>query len=71
MKIRVIKGFIKRHNLTTRNAANVKSSRAEMSAEIIQEFLDNLNKVAESVEPCNFYNYDETNIRDEAMYCSV
>ena len=54
-----LNGFAKRHDLTQRMATNVKASRAEISSEMISEYIDNLS------EPSNLFNYDETNVTDD------
>jgi len=35
-----------------------------LSAEVVNSFFDNFEKSAAGIEPCNIYNYDETNLRD-------
>ena len=57
--------FLKRHReLSIRTANLIKRSRAGLSHEIINSFFDNYEKSAAGIEPCNIYNYDETNLRD-------
>jgi len=60
-----IKGFIKRHNLTSRVAANIKPNRAEITPEVINNYFANLAPLLENVPASNIFNYDETNITDD------
>ena len=57
--------FKNRHGLTARLAQNIKPSRAEMSPGAVKDFFQRLEKEMEGVEPCNVYNYDETNVTDD------
>ena len=57
--------FTNRNNLTQRIASNVKTSRAEISPEIINEYFNNLESSFNGIRPENFYNYDETNVTDD------
>ena len=59
-----LKGFMFRHNLTTRVATNVKRARATVTADTINEYFDNLEKELEGIPPSNILNYDETNLTD-------
>ena len=60
-----LKGFAKRKKLTQRFAENVKSSRAEVCAEDINNYFDNLRIFVEGVTSENIFNYDETNVTDD------
>lgn len=61
-----VAGFMKRHpQLSVRTANLIKRSRGAVSLEQIDEFFDNFEKSAEGVLPCNMWNYDETNLRDD------
>ena len=59
-----LKGFMRRHNLTTRVATNVKRSRATVTPTTINAYFDNLEKELEGIPPSNILNYDETNLTD-------
>ena len=59
-----VKGFVGRHNLTTRCADNVKPVRAEIRAPEIQAYFDNLAESTAGIPPSNIFNYDETNFTD-------
>ena len=60
-----LENFIKRHSLTKRIADNVKSARAEVTPDVIDEFLDNIQTSLDGVKPGDMFNYDETNLRDD------
>ena len=60
-----IKCFTKRHNLTRRIADNVKPSRSDIGHHDINRYFDNLSVAIDGVEPCNIFNYDETNMVDD------
>ena len=60
-----IKSFSKRHNLSQRLATNVKSNKAEITCEEVDDYFDNLESALEGIEPSNLYNYDETNVNDD------
>jgi len=60
-----VKGFTKRHNLTKRIADNVKPARAEISAEDVTKYFEELQTALNSVPPQNLINYDETNVSDD------
>jgi len=58
-------GFLKRHReLSIRTANLIKRSRAGLSQKIINSFFGKYEKSAASIEPCNIYNLDETNLHD-------
>ena len=57
--------FIKRNKLTKRIADNVKTSRAEVTPDVINQYFDDLQVSLEGVAPSDIYNYDETNLRDD------
>lgn len=58
-----LKSFMKRHNLTSRLADNVKPSRAEIDAQSVNSYFDELEQTLKGIDP-NIYNYDETNVSD-------
>ena len=60
-----VTSFMKRHNLTKRVADNVKSQRAAVNADVINEYFENLEAELADIPPENIYNYDETNITDD------
>ena len=55
---------MKRHNLTTRITDNVKATRAEVNAEVINNYFDRLEETLNNIPPPNIFNYDETNVTD-------
>jgi hypothetical protein len=61
-----IKQFLKRHpRLSVRFATNIKKSRAALSKEILQEYIDNLRPEIQDIPPTHIFNYDETNLTDD------
>jgi hypothetical protein len=61
------RGFLKRHPQLSERVANlVKRSRAALSHDQVNDFFDRVEKAAENVLPENFWNYDETNLREHA-----
>lgn len=62
-----VKSFMKRHaELTKRFVANIKRARAAVDEEMLRKYVDNLSKSLENVPPENIFNYDETNLTDDA-----
>lgn len=60
------KGFLKRHpELSTRVSKNIKKVRAQVSAEVIEDYMENLAKELKDVPPSQIFNYDETNLTDD------
>ena len=58
--------FLKRnHVLANRLTSNIKTSRAQVSPEIIESYFNNLKPTVKDVLPENIINYDETNLTDE------
>ncbi|KAF2882421.1 hypothetical protein ILUMI_23740 [Ignelater luminosus] len=53
-------------HLSTRLANNIKRSRADVGPKIINEYFDNLAETLANVPPENIFNYDETNLVDDA-----
>lgn len=61
-----VRSFLKRHEeLSKRFANNIKRVRAQVSEQVIEEFIDNLTPILESIPPENIYNYDESNLTDD------
>jgi hypothetical protein len=61
-----MKLFLKRHpELTVRSAANIKKVRADVTDNIVSDYIDNLKVLVENVPPENIYKYDETNLSDD------
>ena len=60
-----LNGFMKRHNLTKRITDNVKAARAEVNAEVINNYFDRLEETLNNIPPSNIFNYDETNVTDD------
>ena len=62
-----VRNFKKRTSCKTTAAANIKPSRACVTADDVNLFFDNLEQTleGENVPPCNIFNYDETNFKDE------
>lgn len=59
--------FMMRHKkqLSHRLTSNISSSRAEISKETIDKFLDNFEAVCDGISPDRIINYDETNLTDD------
>ena len=58
--------FLKRnHVLANRLTSNIKTSRAQVSPEIIESYFYNLKATVKDVLPGNIINYDETNLTDD------
>ena len=58
--------FLNRHkDLTQRLAGNIKTKRAGISEEEIDQYFSNLKKELEGLPPENIMNYDETNVSDD------
>lgn len=58
--------FFHRHKeLSRRMANNIKKVRAQVSEEIINNFIENLATELQDIPPENIYNYDETNLTDD------
>ena len=60
-----LKSFVSRHSLTFRRANNVKPARAEVDADMVNNFFDELEQTIGGVPAANVYNYDETNVSDD------
>lgn len=59
--------FLKRHKdaLSARLANNIKSTRANVGREKLEEYFTNLKESLAGVPPENILNYDETNLSDD------
>ncbi|CAK1594188.1 unnamed protein product [Parnassius mnemosyne] len=58
--------FLSRHqSLSRRLANNIKRVRAQVSEDVISNFIENIDKELESVPPENIFNYDESNLCDD------
>lgn len=60
-----VENFIKKNNLSTRIARNIKTSRASVDRNDIIQFFDNIKDALGDIDNENLYNYDETNIPDD------
>ena len=60
-----LKSFSRRHHLVNRMADNITPVRAEISAENISNYFDNLKNTVAGVPKENIFNYDETNFTDD------
>ena len=60
-----LKGFMKRHNLTLRQADKVKPKRYEVTEESVNSFYSELTEALQDVPMSNIYNFDETNLTDD------
>ena len=60
-----VTGFIRRHQLTIRQADNVKPARACISKEAVDSFFDNLEAEIKDIPPTHIFNFDETNFTDD------
>lgn len=58
-----VDSFMKRRNLVTRAAGNIKRARAAVSEEVVREFFNNIEHL--QLEPTHIWNYDETNLTDD------
>lgn len=61
-----VENFLSRHKneITIRTCQNIKRSRAEVGADVIKSYFDNLEETIKDIPPQNIYNYDETNLSD-------
>ena len=60
------RGFVKRRSdLSNRMSNLIKRSRAQLSREMVRDFYENYEKVAEDIPASNVFNYDETNLTDD------
>ena len=59
-----MRGFAKRHKLSTRLASNIKRSRASVNRDTINSFFDSFEKHGQNVPPQNVFNFDEINLTD-------
>jgi len=60
-----VTAFLDRHpEIKLRKTNLIKRARAAVSAEELEEFFKNYEKVAEGIPPENIYNYDESCFRD-------
>lgn len=60
------RSFLNRHKILSRRMANnIKRVRAQVSKDVITEFIENLRPELENVPAENIYNYDETNLTDD------
>jgi transposase-like protein len=48
-----------------RKPRHIKRSRAQVSPETIRQFFEHLRPNVEGVRPAHFFNYDETNLKDD------
>lgn len=63
---RFVKRFLGRHSqLSVRTANPIKRSRAAVSREEVQAFLERWEKTIDGVPPENIFNWDETNFTDD------
>jgi len=61
-----VNSFLKRHpNLSVKVSANIKKTRANITADDINEYMDRLEKTLSGIPPSRIYNYDETNLTDD------
>lgn len=62
-----VKGFLKRHRtLTIRKANFIKRVRAALSHSDVNDFFVRFEQVVKDIDPDCIYNYDETNLQDNA-----
>jgi transposase-like protein len=69
-----VRNFQKRwkHRVVVKKPTNIKRSRAQVSPSTIREFFTHLTPTMEGVLPAHFFNYDETNIKDDpGTYLSI
>lgn len=59
-------GFLKQHpDLSVKVSENIKKSRAKITADDINGYMDRLEKSLAGIPPSCIYNYDETNLTDD------
>lgn len=54
-----------KNEVKLRKPRHIKRSRAQVSPRIIREFFTHLGPNVEGVRPAHFFNYDETNLKDD------
>ena len=60
-------GFMKHTGLTNRIAIKTRRKRVAISKEQLKQHFDNIQNELKDVAPCNMWNYDETNLRDNPV----
>lgn len=62
-----VRSFQKRwaHKVKLKKPTNIKRCRAAVSPEIVKAYFANLQPNVEGLKPCNIFNYDESNLRDD------
>ena len=56
---------MKRNGFTNRFATNIRRKSVSISKEQSKQYFDNTQNELKDVAPCNIWNYDETNLRDD------
>lgn len=59
-----VESFMKRRNLVTRSAGNIKRARSAVSEEVVRDFFSNIEHL-QHLQPTHVWNYDETNLTDD------
>lgn len=60
------RSYLKRHeNLSVRMSSNIKRVRAQVGANEINNYMDNLSVAVKDIPPSRIWNYDETNLSDD------
>lgn len=57
-------GFMKRNGLTNRIAMSIRKKRASINKEQLKQCFDNIQNELKDITPCNIWNYDVANLRD-------
>jgi len=61
-----VSGFLKRHpELSVKVSSKIKKSRAKITADDINDYMDRLENNLAGIPPSRIYNYDETNHTDD------
>ena len=55
---------MKCNGLTNRIATNIRRKRVSISKEQLKQYFDNIQNELKDIAPCNIWNYNESNLRD-------
>jgi hypothetical protein len=54
-----------KHRVVVKKPTNIKRRRAQISPRIIRDLFLHLEVTLQGDEPAHFFNYDETNVKDD------
>ena len=57
-------GFMKRNGLTNWIAMSIRRKRASINKEQLKQYFDNIQNELKDITPCNIWNYDVANLRE-------